>query len=119
MPEFDEDLVVDFLEPHMQKGGIILEFHSSDFFPQRWFDIIVLLRCNNTQLYDRLAQRGYNEKKITVNIECEIMEVTSEEVYDSYDHDKIMELQNSVESDVQKNMEILFEAIKKWKTLNS
>lgn len=55
MPEFDEDMVCDELEPLMsQQGGIILEFHSCDFFPERWFDLIVLLRCNNQQLFDRL-----------------------------------------------------------------
>lgn len=49
VPEFDIDLVCDELEPMMsQKGGVILEFHSCDFFPERWFDLVVLLRCNNT-----------------------------------------------------------------------
>ena len=38
VPEFDEDLVCDYLEPLMSnEGGIILEFHSCDFFPERWF----------------------------------------------------------------------------------
>lgn len=81
VPEFDIDMVCDELEPLMsQKGGIILEFHSCDFFPERWFQLVVLLRCNNTELYDRLQARGYNEKKITENIECEILDVLKEEV---------------------------------------
>ena len=61
VPEFDEDMVCDELEPMMsQQGGIILEFHSCDFFPERWFDLVVLLRTSNTQLFDRLQARGYN-----------------------------------------------------------
>lgn len=61
VPEFDEDMVCDELEPLMSsRGGIILEFHSCDFFPERWFDLVVLLRCDNTQLFDRLSARGYN-----------------------------------------------------------
>ena len=60
VPEFDEDMVCDELEPLMSnEGGIILEFHSCDFFPERWFDLVVLLRCSNTQLFDRLQERGY------------------------------------------------------------
>jgi len=60
VPEFDEDMVCDYLEPMMsQQGGIILEFHSCDFFPERWFDLVVLLRASNTQLFDRLQGRGY------------------------------------------------------------
>lgn len=74
VPVFDEDMVCDELEEQMsQKGGIILEFHSSDFFPERWFDLVVLLRTDNKQLYDRLQGRGYTEAKITENIECEIL----------------------------------------------
>ena len=81
MPEFDVDLVCDELEPLMSgQGGIILEFHSCDFFPERWFQLVVLLRCDNTNLYDRLQARGYSEKKITENIECEILDVLKEEV---------------------------------------
>ena len=93
VPEFDVDMVCDELEPLMsQQGGIILEFHSCDFFPERWFDLIVLLRCNNTQLFDRLQERGYNQNKIDENIDCEIMDVLHDEVYESYKEEIIMEL---------------------------
>ena len=84
VPEFDEDLVCDYLEPIMGQGGIILEFHSCDFFPERWFQLVVLLRCDNTNLYDRLKERGYSEQKITENIECEIFGELAEEVAQSY-----------------------------------
>jgi adenylate kinase len=59
VPEFDDDMVLDELEPMIQDGGLILDFHSSSFFPQAWFKHVVLLRADNTVLYDRLAERGY------------------------------------------------------------
>ena len=112
VPEFDVDMVCDYLEPFMSeenekghKGGIILEFHSCDFFPERWFDLVVLLRCDNTILYDRLAERKYNEKKIKENIECEIMDVTKDEVYDSYKEEIILELESNRIEDMESNME--------------
>ena len=40
----------------------------------------MLLRTNNTVLYDRLKARGYEDKKITENIECEILDVSKDEV---------------------------------------
>ena len=93
VPEFDEDMVCDELEPLMsQKGGIILEFHSCDFFPERWFQLIVLLRCNNTALFDRLKERGYADEKINENIECEIFGEIAEEVAESYNNEITMEL---------------------------
>jgi len=113
VPIFDDDLVCDELEDHMsQKGGIILEFHSSDFFPERWFDLVVLLRTDNTQLYDRLQERGYNEAKITENIECEIMQVTAEEVYESYKEEIIMELPSNKVEDMEANIEKIVARIK-------
>ena len=52
---FDSDKVVDYLEPFVgQQGGYIVDFHTADFFPERYFDLVVLLRVNNTQLHDRL-----------------------------------------------------------------
>lgn len=42
------------------------------------------MRCSNDKLYPRLEARGYNEKKISENIDCEIMEVTHDEVYAAY-----------------------------------
>ena len=108
VPEFDEDMVCDELEPMMsQQGGIILEFHSCDFFPERWFDMVVLLRCNNTQLYDRLQERGYNEKKINENIECEIFGELKDEVENSYKPEVIIELQSNEVDDMQKNMDTI------------
>lgn len=93
VPEFDEDMVIDHLEPLMtDKGGIVLEFHSCSFFPERWFDLIVLLRTDNSELYERLAKRKYKEKKITENINCEIHGVLKEEVTSSYKKELILEL---------------------------
>lgn len=59
----------------MAEGGIVVDHHSSDFFPERFFDLVVVLQTDNSHLYDRLHKRGYAEAKIRENIECEIMQV--------------------------------------------
>lgn len=41
----------------MPNGGHIVDFHSCELFPERWFDLIVVLNTNNTTLYDRLEKR--------------------------------------------------------------
>ena len=98
-------MVCDELEPLMsQRGGIILEFHSCDFFPERWFQLVVLLRCDNTNLYDRLKERGYNEQKITENIECEIFGELAQEVAESYQPEITMELNSAKIEDVDSNL---------------
>ena len=112
VPEFDEDMVCDELESPMQAGGIILEFHSSSFFPERWFQLVVLLRADNTHLYDRQMARGYKENKIKENIECEILEVTAEDVHSSYKEEIIMELQSNSTEDMESNLTAVISRIK-------
>ena len=103
--EFDDEMINKELEPYLNDGGVILDFHSSYFFPEKDINLVVLLRCNNTELYDRLKARGYNDKKITENIDCEIMEVTSEEVRDSYKDDIIIELKSEKIEDMENNLD--------------
>ncbi|CAA3007518.1 adenylate kinase isoenzyme 6 homolog [Olea europaea subsp. europaea] len=53
----NEDLVCDELEDLMEGGGNIVDYHGGDFFPQRWFDRVVVLQTENSVLYDRLTKR--------------------------------------------------------------
>lgn len=112
VPEFDDELVIDELEPIIENGGIVLDFHSSAFIPEDWIDLVILLRCNNTLLYDRLKERGYSDKKISENVECEIMEVTSEEVRNSYNEEIIIELKSEIIEDMENNINTVINKIK-------
>jgi broad-specificity NMP kinase len=49
--------LLDELEPLASTGGIILDWHACDVFPERWADLVVVLRCNHTQLWERLEKR--------------------------------------------------------------
>lgn len=110
---FNEDMVLDFLENIIPKGGCIVDFHSSGFFPERYFDMVILLRCDNPILYKRLEARGYPQEKITENVDCEIHDVVKEEVFDSYKPDIILEAWNNKDEDVGTIMGFIFEALKK------
>ena len=46
-----------------QEGGMIVDFHSCDFFPERFFDCVIVLQTDNSVLWERLEKRGYNEKE--------------------------------------------------------
>ena len=70
----DEDKIVDELEDLVASGGLVIDHHVTDFFPERWFDIVFVLRTDNTTLYDRLTARGYEGKKLDNNMECEIFQ---------------------------------------------
>ncbi|KAJ1554780.1 hypothetical protein HK405_004082 [Cladochytrium tenue] len=100
----NEDKVCDELEDLMQEGGKIVDHHGCDFFPERWFDLVIVLRANNEVLYTRLAKRGYNQKKITENIDCEIMEVVAGEARESYAEDVVVELRSETLEDMEENV---------------
>lgn len=48
---------MDELEDKMGDGGVIIDYHGCDFFPERWFHIVFVLRTDNTSLYNRLESR--------------------------------------------------------------
>ena len=43
----DEDKVLDHMEEKLgaSDGGIVADYHSCDLFPERWFDLVVVLTC--------------------------------------------------------------------------
>jgi broad-specificity NMP kinase len=43
---------------NVNAGGKIIEYHGCDFFPERFFQLVVVLRTDNTLLWDRLQQRS-------------------------------------------------------------
>ena len=106
---FNEDKVLDFIEPAMNAGGVVLDFHGSDFFPERYFDFVFVLRTENQILYERLKSRNYSEEKIRGNLDCEIFEECKQEALESYNSSIVFELLNNVEEDMNKNLKFCFE----------
>jgi len=104
-PILDEDQLIDELEDTMSSGGNVVEYHSSDFFPERWFDIVFVLRTDNTLLHSRLTERRYNEEKIKNNMECEIFQTALDEARESYKEDIVHELQSNVPEDMERNLD--------------
>ncbi|KAI3952544.1 hypothetical protein MKW92_051529 [Papaver armeniacum] len=110
----NEDLVCDELEDIMEQGGNIVDYHGCDFFPERWFDRVVVLQTDNSVLYDRLSSRGYNGSKLTNNIECEIFQVLLEEARSSYPEDIVVPLASNCVDDISKNVTTLSDWIRSW-----
>eukprot|EP01100_Stratorugosa_tubuloviscum_P008555 TRINITY_DN3566_c0_g1_i3.p1 TRINITY_DN3566_c0_g1~~TRINITY_DN3566_c0_g1_i3.p1 ORF type:complete len:107 (-),score=48.44 TRINITY_DN3566_c0_g1_i3:133-453(-) len=83
------------MEELLKDGNNVVDFHSSDFFPERWFDLVVVLRADTSVLYDRLEKKGFAPVKIQENIQCEIMQICLEEAASSYKNEIIIELQSN------------------------
>ncbi|KAF4572784.1 Adenylate kinase isoenzyme 6 [Pleurotus pulmonarius] len=110
----DEDRLLDELEPLASAGGLILDWHTCELFPERWADLVIVLRCDHTQLWERLEKRGYPVKKIKENNEAEIMEVVLEEARQSYPEEIVIELKSETMEDIESNVSRIVDWIKAW-----
>lgn len=115
----DEDKLCDVMEPIMAEGGCIVDFHSPEFFPERWFELVLVLRTQTEVLYDRLESRGYSDKKRSENMECEIMEIVSEAAKESYAAEIVHELQSNTVEELESNVERVLSWIEAWKANNN
>lgn len=115
----DEDKVLDHMEEHGlggDAGGVVVDYHGCDLFPERWFDLVVVLTCDNAVLYDRLQRRGYSEKKIRGNVECEIFQTLVEEAKDSYDESIVKVCASDTVEDLEENEKAVAEFVEAWKS---
>ena len=44
----DEDPLLDDLEEIQAQGGNIFEYHGAELFPERWFQLVIVLTTGNT-----------------------------------------------------------------------
>lgn len=136
--------VVDELEDRMSQGGVIVDYHGCDFFPERWFHIVFVLRTDNSCLYDRLQSRcatgaeitdahkntslfsasrcllllffsrGYTGKKLQDNIQCEIFQTLYEEAVLSYKKEIVHQLPSNTPEDLERNLDQIMQWIEQW-----
>lgn len=115
----DEDKLLDLMETMFQEcaddgTGIVADYHSCELFPERWFDLILVLRAKTDVLFDRLSTRGYNEKKRSENLEAEIMQVVLDEAKESYDLEIVHEVQSNTVEEMDSNVERCKQWVDNW-----
>jgi adenylate kinase len=115
----DEDKLLDTVEAMFETAaeegvGIVADFHAAELFPERWFDLILVLRAETNVLFDRLTARGYSEKKRSENMECEIMQVVLEEAREAYAPEIVQEVQSNTLEDMESNVTRVEQWCKQW-----
>ncbi|KAM9982549.1 hypothetical protein ACTFIZ_007087 [Dictyostelium cf. discoideum] len=115
----DEDKVCDEFEDVMVKGGNVVDHHGCEWFPERWFDLVIVLRTDIKILNDRLEKRNYNQHKITNNLDCEIMQIILEEARNSYKQEIVVELPSTTLEDNENNQNFIAQWIQNWYEKNN
>lgn len=115
----DEDKLLDLLEPIFEQAeeenrGIVADYHVCEMFPERWFDLVLVLRSKTEVLYDRLKARGYGERKLQENMECEIMQVVLEEAREAYDVNIVHEVPSNTVEDMESTVQRVRDWSKQW-----
>lgn len=100
----DEDKLLDELEDELEPGGAVVDYHAAELFPERWFDLVLVLRAETSVLYSRLETRGYSEKKLSDNVEAEIMQVILDEAREAYREEIVIELPSNTVEDIESNV---------------
>ncbi|XP_052573175.1 adenylate kinase isoenzyme 6-like [Peromyscus californicus insignis] len=119
-PISDEDRVVDELENQMREGGVIVDYHGCDFFPERRFHTAFVLRTDNSIQHKRLETRGYDEKTLQDNTQCEIFQVLYEEARASYREEIVHQLPSNEQEQLEDNINQISKWMEQWvKDLNS
>ncbi|KAG8817271.1 factor activating pos9 [Serendipita sp. 399] len=110
--------VLDELEPLVASGGVVLDWHTCDIFPQRWVDLVIVLRCDHTLLWERLEKRNYPLKKIQENNTAEIMQTVLDEAREAYAAEIVIELKSETTEDLEGNVSRILQWIEVWRTDN-
>lgn len=110
----DEDKLLDELEPLLREGKSIVDWHVNDVFPERLIDLVVVLRCDNSILYDRLNSRKYDDSKIQENLDAEIMGVVLQDAQESYAAEIVVELQSDTTEQMEANVERVIDWVDLW-----
>src|SRR5690349_16544927 len=99
----------------MKEGGNVAEYHSSEFFPERFFQAVFVVRCNTDILFKRLEDRGYNGKKIQNNVEYEIFQVALDEAKSSYNKNIVFEVRGETKKDTDEGLALVKEFLDNYK----
>ena len=125
--------------------SLITDYHICEIFPERYFDVVLVLRTNTELLYDRYMERNYihhhtsssssttnnsnnnNDTnntpvvvsaKVTQNLQCEIMNVIFENARNSYASEIVIELPSNTIADMESNVERVLQWIQLWMKQN-
>ena len=115
----DEDKLLDLMEAMLQEyadegAGVVADYHACELFPERWFDLILVLRTKTEVLYDRLTERGYGEKKRSQNMEAEVMQVVLDEAREAYAVEIVHEVPSNTVEEMESNVERCRQWVEQW-----
>lgn len=113
----NDDAINDYLdEEYFQNStGLLIDYHSAGLIPDaNQIQGVVVLRCAEEILKERLKQGNSSTKKIEENIQSEVFQMCLNEAREAFDESIVCQLDNTTEHDMNKNVEYLLKWIDRW-----
>lgn len=73
-------------------SSIIVEGHYAEIVPSKFVDVAIILRTHPKELEERLKKKNFKESKVRENVEAEILGVCSYNALNTYEKEKIYEI---------------------------
>jgi adenylate kinase len=106
---------VDAIEPELEEGGYIIDWHACDCFPEELIDLVVVVRAHTNVLYDRLVSRGYATNKIEENMDAEIFQELLEEAKKGFEEEIVVEVYSDTLEEMDANVDRIVQWYESWK----
>ncbi|EOR02865.1 Putative adenylate kinase fap7 [Wallemia ichthyophaga EXF-994] len=117
--DVDDDKILDELEPLLDLGGCILDWHCSEIFPESSLDLIIVLRCDHQILFKRLEDRNYTPEKINENNDAEIFGECLHEALEAFPNPgQVVELDSENLDNLESNTDRFITWLQSWKSDN-
>lgn len=68
-------LLVKGLKDKGNQKGAVIDSHLSHYLPKKFFNAVIITRCDIKILKKRLEKRGYDKEKARENIDAEIFDI--------------------------------------------
>lgn len=76
---FLTDYVKQLKKQKNKTKGIIIDSHLSHYFPRRYVDFCIVVKCDIRELNERLRRKGFGKSKIQENLQAEIFDMCHNE----------------------------------------
>ncbi len=111
----DIDKMIAWIKARQEKSErvLVIDSHLSHHYPKELTEICFVLRCDPAELRLRLKERGYNDKKINVNLEAEAMDlILQEALEEGHTVHEINTTHRDVKSSVWEAVKVLEKSLK-------
>lgn len=114
----DDDAINDYLDQEYfqrSSSGLLIDYHSAGLISDsNQIHGVVVLRCEQKKLEERLKNGNSPVKRIEQHIEAEVFEVCLHEAREAFDEAIVCQLNNTSDDDMKKNVAYLLKWIDRW-----